>query len=48
MDSHKNKYDEIDNMLFEYFNENKEIPKDTENLLKNIKYKKEKKLLYDS
>lgn len=42
MDSHKNKYDEIDNMLFEYFNENKEIPKDTENLLKNIKYKKKR------
>lgn len=42
MDSQKNKYDEIDNMLFEYFNENKEIPKDTENLLKNIKYKKKR------
>lgn len=45
MDSQKNKYDEIDNMLFEYFNENKEIPKDTENLLKNIKYKRKETTL---
>lgn len=42
MKSQNNKFDEIDNMLFNHFKENKDIPKDTENLLKNIKYTKHK------
>ena len=42
MKSQNNKFDEIDNMLFDYFKENKDIPKDTENLLNNIKYTKHK------
>lgn len=42
MKSQNNKFDEVDNMLFDYFKENKEIPKDTENLLNNIKYTKHK------
>lgn len=34
-----NDFDEIDNMLFDYFNENKDIPEDTKELLNNIEYK---------
>ena len=42
MKSQNNKFDEIDNMLFDYFKENKDIPEDTQNLLNNIKYTKHK------
>lgn len=42
MKSQNNKFDEVDNMLFDYFKENKDIPKDTENLIDNIKYTKHK------
>ncbi len=42
MKSQNNNFDEIDNMLFDYFKENKDIPKDTENMLNNIKYTKHK------
>lgn len=42
MKSQNNEFDEVDNKLFDYFKDNKDIPKDTENLLNNIKYTKHK------
>ena len=31
-----NDFDEIDEMLFKYFKENKEVPQKTQNIIKNI------------
>lgn len=42
MKSQNKKFDKIDTMLFDYFKENTNIPKDTENLQNNIKYTKHK------
>lgn len=42
MSSQKNNFDEIDILLFDYYNKNKDIPKDTEKMLKNISYQNKK------
>ena len=33
-----NDFDEIDEMLFKYFKENKEVPQKTQNIIKNMNY----------
>lgn len=35
-----NDFDEIDEMLFKYFKENQEVPKSTQNIIKNMNYNK--------